>query len=802
MLLASIAIAALPLWQSSMHENDLIRRTFVDPIDALSIDLPYSTATADVRGMMNNGSWSDWETLELDDEQQPGLLESSLVMFPDDVSTIELRGDAAHGHVHPIRIDDAPVSYKLASLVSLGTPKILSREDWGADDELLYVDNEHVAPSQNPSESTNDNGTTPAPSTANQREKTCADMQRDHPDEFKTVKKTTTGDNGRELRWAHTYSKDIDLLVVHHTAVAVGGDDRSGVERVRAIYQYHANNRGWGDVGYHYLIDEDGQIYEGKAGGEYVVAGHAYCNNVNTIGIALLGNFEVEKPGQAQMKALQWLLDDLGDTYDVDLNDNATYHGEMFSSPIVGHGDLLSTSCPGFYVAKTLSQVRTNVESGDLDASISFPKKPTSSKSSSKRSTSSRTASSRSRATSTAASSRPSVREGISVLGDSTIGGRPGGEIPFSVRYTTGSKGMTAGARIAEVERSDQAIGMWQLIGGVYEPVRGHIITETSVPRNSTVAIQMKLQIPLGREDEWIEIGGAKYIIRPSGRATAPGTAASSVRSTRSSSSSVSFSRRPASVRSTASSKSSVRSSSARSSSRSSRSAISDRGPMIKIRLESRDGALASCSDADLDALQSQYRGTLKCVDIDGDAAIINTVAMEDYLMGLSEEPDTEPYEKQRAFAIAARTYAAHYMGTTYRKFPGKPYDGSDSPAIFQKYTGKNFENNNPRWLDAVEDTANIVLTKDDQIIRPPYFSSDDGRTKAPSEIGWGSFPFAEIFTSKPDPWCEGMDNRGHGVGMSGCGAEGQANEGATGEEILEYYYPGTLLQAISKVLD
>ncbi len=799
MLLASIAIAALPLWQSSVHEDDLIRRTFVEPIDALSIDLPYDTATADVRGLLENGSWSDWETLELDDEQQPGLLESSLVMFPDDVSTIELRGEAARGHVHPIRIDDAPASYQLASLVSLGTPKILSRDDWGADDELLYVDSEHVAPAQDPSESTNDNGTAPAPSTVSQRVKTCEDMQRDHPDEFKTVKKTTKGDNGRDLRWAHTYSKKIDLLVVHHTAVAVGGDKRSGVERVRAIYQYHAANRGWGDVGYHYLIDEEGQIYEGKAGGKYVVAGHAYCNNVNTIGVALLGNFEVEKPSQDQMKALQWLLDELGDTYDVDLDDNATYHGEMFSSPIVGHGDLLSTSCPGFYVAKTLSQVRSNVEDGDLDASISFPKKPTSSKSSSKRSTSGRSASSRSRATSTAASSQPSVREGISVLGDSTIGGRPGGEIPFSVRYTTGDRGATAGSRIADVKRSDQAIGMWQLINGVYEPIRGHIITETSVPRNSTVAIQLKLQIPRGRDDAWVTIGGAKYLIRPSGRATTPGTAASSVRSTRSSSS-VSFSRRPASVRTTTSSRSSVRSSSTRSSS-SRKNTISDRGPTIKIRLESRDKDLARCSDADLDALRSQYRGTLKCVDLDGDAAIINTITMEDYLMGLSEEPDTEPYEKQRAFAIAARTYAAHYMGDTYRKFPGKPYDGSDSPAIFQKYTGKNFEHNNPRWLDAVKDTANIVLTKDDTIIRPAYFSSDDGRTRAPSEIGWGSFPFAEIFTSKPDPWCDGMENRGHGVGMSGCGAEGQANDGATGEEILEYYYPGTLLKNVSSIL-
>lgn len=84
---------------------------------------------------------------------------------------------------------------------------------------------------------------------------------------------------------------------------------------------------------------------------------------------------------------------------------------------------------------------------------------------------------------------------------------------------------------------------------------------------------------------------------------------------------------------------------------------------------------------------------------------------------------------------------------------------------------------------------------KNNTIIKPPYFSSDDGRTRTPAEAGWKTFPFAEIFTSKPDPWCNGMTLRGHGVGMSGCGAEGQANEGKTGEEILKYYYPGTELQ-------
>jgi peptidoglycan hydrolase-like amidase len=128
------------------------------------------------------------------------------------------------------------------------------------------------------------------------------------------------------------------------------------------------------------------------------------------------------------------------------------------------------------------------------------------------------------------------------------------------------------------------------------------------------------------------------------------------------------------------------------------------------------------------------------------------------------------------------------------RKFPGKPYDGSDDPATFQSYLGVDFSGSNPRWTTAVTSTANQVLMFGGELIKPPYFSSDDGRTRSPSEAGWTTFPFISIFTSKPDPWCNGLQLRGHGVGMSGCGALGQAKEGKSAEQILNYYYPGTRL--------
>jgi peptidoglycan hydrolase-like amidase len=215
---------------------------------------------------------------------------------------------------------------------------------------------------------------------------------------------------------------------------------------------------------------------------------------------------------------------------------------------------------------------------------------------------------------------------------------------------------------------------------------------------------------------------------------------------------------------------------------------------LIRIRLSTREANALSCDAVDLQKLKTQYRGTLECTVIDGRAAIINSISLEDYLAGLAEEPDAEPYEKQRAFAIAARTYAAYYMQEKYRKFPGMPYDGDDSPARFQSYKGITFELKNPRWVKAVRSTTDNVLMIGDALIKPPYFSSDDGRTRSPEEAGWKNFPHAEIFKTKPDPWCKGMPMAGHGVGMSGCGAKGQANEGKTAEQILQYYYPKTTI--------
>src|SRR5262249_54346950 len=74
------------------------------------------------------------------------------------------------------------------------------------------------------------------------------------------------------------------------------------------IWTYHAQTLGWGDIGYNFLVDAAGNIYEGRFGGDNVIAGHAYCFNSGSSGIALLGDFRTDPVPQMMRDGLVGLL--------------------------------------------------------------------------------------------------------------------------------------------------------------------------------------------------------------------------------------------------------------------------------------------------------------------------------------------------------------------------------------------------------------------------------------------------------------------------------------------------------------
>ncbi|MBI3332306.1 N-acetylmuramoyl-L-alanine amidase [Candidatus Peregrinibacteria bacterium] len=824
-IILGIVTAVATAVTSPHHEIKI----FADPIDALSVGFSNDAGELEVSARIA-GQWTDWETLETQDEPDPLLRESNLVIFPGATSTVRFRGTRDF-NVHPIRISHEPISYELASHDAFPRPRVLKRADWGADESLL-VDSGGEEHADEPQASVGDNGN--GNGTPSNRVRDCEDLHANYPDEFTVERTVMENENGELLRWPQQYSPQVRVLVVHHTALKVNGDDRHPVERVRALYQYHTLNRGWGDIGYHYIVDEKGQIYEGRAGGRNVIGGHVYCNNVGTVGIALLGNFDLEQPTQAQMRSLQWLLADLAEEYDINLSRNVTFRGKSLP-PIVGHRQLVSTECPGYYVWETLDQVRRNTSSGNLGAGIVFPNL--------KKKYEDRTETRKAKRA--IAAPRPVRTTGLFAAGSENILGRPGEEILFTMKYVAGTKSVKRREDIGKIAKSRPDLGLWQEINGRFLRMTKNVDAPETVKAGEEVLIRIRAKLPNDPGTTTLMLGDVSYVFKTEGRRSRSAIGESSrqsplqfpsSRNAPSPSVGGGVARRAGERGGTGKENENKTTEKTDQNDRESQpsnislirirlgyegadariegsntllNGASVTGPVLlsvdgsncRARESNTSGVLRLESVSPLKIASwnrpaNRFRGALECRVIEGKLVLINELSLEDYLAGLAEEPDSEPWQKQRAFAIAARTYAAYYIDASNpRKFPGMPYDGSDSPATFQAYGGVLFEEQNSRWTASVKDTAHQVLQKNGKTIKAPYFSSDAGRTRSLEEAGWKDFPFPEIFSSKEDPWCSGMQLWGHGVGMSGCGAEGQANEGKTAEEILRYYYPGTIIE-------
>lgn len=191
----------------------------------------------------------------------------------------------------------------------------------------------------------------------------------------------------------------------------------------------------------------------------------------------------------------------------------------------------------------------------------------------------------------------------------------------------------------------------------------------------------------------------------------------------------------------------------------------------------------------------NRFRGIIEMRVVDSQVAYINELPLEDYLRGLAEVSNGDPVEKQKTIAVLARTYARFYMDEANRKFPGMPYDGSDDPAIFQRYLGYGVESRSPNFVSAVEATEDVIVTYQGKLVKTPYFNQSDGRTRSAQEVwGWTTTPYLK---SVSDPWCEGKSLNGHGVGLSGFGATAQAEDGKGFVEIIKYYYTGVDVEKI-----
>jgi hypothetical protein len=147
---------------------------------------------------------------------------------------------------------------------------------------------------------------------------------------------------------------------------------------VRGIEAYHVLGNGWNDIGYNYLVDRFGTVYEGRGGGvdKNVVGAHAEGFNTGTTGVALMGNYSRATPPKAQQDALVGLLAWRLDVAHVDplstvayvSGGNAKFRSgrDVVLRAISGHRDTGPSECPGTDAYRLLPGIAKRVAATGL----------------------------------------------------------------------------------------------------------------------------------------------------------------------------------------------------------------------------------------------------------------------------------------------------------------------------------------------------------------------------------------------------------------------------------------------------
>ncbi|MEP6664935.1 MAG: N-acetylmuramoyl-L-alanine amidase, partial [Nocardioidaceae bacterium] len=273
-----------------------------------------------------HGSWSRWTSLHSDPDEGPSPGEDSAVrdgtepVYVGDAHGVEVAVFSADGsrprQLKVDAIDPGSSSYDATAVTTSaspttsakdgfpGMPTIITRRQWGADESL--------------------------------------------------------GDQC----WSPRYGSAFKAVFIHHTAGSNTYSESESASVVRGIYAYHTQSRGWCDIGYNFLVDRFGNIYEGRDGGirRPVRGAHAGDYNVNSTGISLMGTFETVSPSRAMKKSVVRLVTwRLGTAYHGGYG-HPRINGKLFAR-ISGHRDAMSTACPGQRAYDWLPRLRVDVNS-------------------------------------------------------------------------------------------------------------------------------------------------------------------------------------------------------------------------------------------------------------------------------------------------------------------------------------------------------------------------------------------------------------------------------------------------------
>ena len=151
-------------------------------------------------------------------------------------------------------------------------------------------------------------------------------------------------------------------MSIHHTATPSGAG-ASGASRVRGYQRYHMNSRGWCDIGYHFVIDRDGTIYEGRPLNQR--GAHVGGHNTGNIGISFIGcygtscrsSFGPRSPSNTMIQSASRLVARLSSMFDITRDSNRVRGHNQWSG--------VNKDCPGANVLSRMTEIYSGVDSGE-----------------------------------------------------------------------------------------------------------------------------------------------------------------------------------------------------------------------------------------------------------------------------------------------------------------------------------------------------------------------------------------------------------------------------------------------------
>ena len=262
----------------------------------------------------------------------------------------------------------------LSLLVSIGVVQaedgVISRSEWGADETLRYADSPVWQMRQTAYLEYLQSPKTQTQLDAINAENTRVEFIQRYLGVSAELVERKYSENWHPLRISMQKVKQISRIIIHHEGVTLTSD-KTDAEIIRSIYRNHTVDKDWWDIAYNYIIGQRGEIYEGRAGGDYVVGTHAAYNNMGTVGVVVLGNYSANTLNRDQIAGLERLIPMLAKKYGITLSQEAIgtpcASSDCSSLQIVktqsllGHRDVRSTDCPGAnlypYIAKWIASL-------------------------------------------------------------------------------------------------------------------------------------------------------------------------------------------------------------------------------------------------------------------------------------------------------------------------------------------------------------------------------------------------------------------------------------------------------------